>query len=698
MTELAAPGGRGGVGSGTWWRRARGLIVLLAVLLSAAAFTLIGDGVEDPETGGSLPDGAESSQVDALVAQARAAQPDAEGAPAVVVYRATDGAALTPDQLAALGQGDGPVQPSQDGTVAIRLVPFAPGLADEVVGERIDELREQVAADAPEGVEAFVTGAPAFRADIGKVFEGADVRLLGFTAGVVALLLLITYRSPFLWLVPLTVVGTADQVAARLVNGASSLFGFKIDGSIIGITSVLVFGAGTNYALLLIARYREELHRTENRFDAMSVAVRQAGPAILASSSTVVLALLALSLADTPGTRVLGWAAAIGIVTAVLYALIVLPAALVLFGRRLFWPFVPKVTDGGAPLARGWQRLGDAVTARPVRVVVLGAVLVGIASVGVLGASLGLSQNEQFREKPEAVAGQEVLAASFGGGFAEPTIVFVPAERADAVEQAIAATPGVLSVSSAGAQPGTSAPGGGEYVRLDAVLDADPESAASRATVERLRSELPADALVGGNDAQALDRRDAAASDTLLIIPVILVIVAVILLVLLRSVVAAPVLLATVVATYGASMGLGWLLFSTVLDFPALDLNVPLFAFLFLVALGVDYNIFLALRAREEAEGGAPARRAITTALSATGGVITSAGVLLAAVFVVLGVLPLITLTQLGIIVAVGVLLDTLLVRSVLVPALVAMLGERFWWPRHPAGEATAEPVAEPVG
>jgi RND superfamily putative drug exporter len=504
---------------------------------------------------------------------------------------------------------------------------------------------------------------------------------------VVALLLLLTYRSPWLWLVPLAVIGLADQVAARLVNLASTLTGFVIDPASLGITSVLVFGAGTNYALLLIARYREELRRYQDRHDAMRAALREAAPAILASSSTVVLALLSLSLAHTPANRVLGYAGAIGIATAVAFALVLLPAVLLIFPRGLFWPFVPRAGDADAT-AGIWGRVGRSVTGRPLGVTALSTGLILLCAFGLLGVRTGLSQNEQFRVQPEAVAGQEVLARTFAGGFSQPTVITT---STGGVEDVLATVRGVAGVQSA-----TRGPSAPEVTEIDAILKADPASSQSRVTIAALRQALAGRALVGGPDAEALDNRTAAARDARLIIPVILGIVLVVLLLLLRSVVAPVLLLLTVVATYAASMGVGWLVFDHLFDFPALDLSVPLLAFLFLVALGVDYNIFLTLRAREEARQHA-ARQAIVRALAVTGGVITSAGVLLASVFAVLGVLPLITLTQLGIIVGFGVLLDTLVVRSLLVPALVTLVGERFWWPSHPGG-VHADTLAENVG
>jgi RND superfamily putative drug exporter len=416
----------------------------------------------------------------------------------------------------------------------------------------------------------------------------------------------------------------------------------------------------------------------------MRAALRSASPAILASSSTVVLALLSLALADDPFLTSLGYAGAAGIAVALAFALLVLPAAMVLFGRRLFWPFVPRLGQPDPTRTGPWSRVGAAVTRRPVLVGTASLAVLAVLTLGGLGLRVGLGPTEQFLQKPEAVVGQEQLAASFPAGTSDPTVVVARSGAAGEVKEAVEGVEGVDSVRETRA--------GGGRTELSAVLTTEPGSEQAFDTVRAIRTAVGdvagAEALVGGSDAEALDERSTAARDYRVLAPVILGIVLAVLLLLLRSVVAAVVLVLTVVATYVASMGAGWFLFERFFGFPAMDLGTPVLAFLFLVALGVDYNIFLTTRAREEAAQGASARDAIVGALAVTGGVITSAGVLLAAVFAVLGVLPLIQLAQIGVIVGFGVLLDTLLVRSVVVPALVSLLGERFWWPSHP-GTAT---------
>ena len=566
---------------------------------------------------------------------------------------------------------------SDDETTALITVPLDQTDEIEVVADRVKEMRALAAEDLPSGLKVYLTGPDGFQADLNNVFAGADFTLLLATVAVVATLLLITYRSPVLWLIPLLVVGTADGMAGQLGRQVATFFGMVPDGSVTGILSVLVFGAGTNYALLLIARYREELLLETDRHIAMAKAVRGAGPAIIASGTTVTLALLTLTLAELGGNRTLGLVCATGIVIAMISALAVLPAALVVFGRGLFWPFVPKFggvnkSDNGL-----WGRLGRSVSRRPAIISVVGIAVLASLAVGAGGIQVGLSSTEQFREKPEAVYGQEVLAEAFPAGAATPTIVIANSDKTDEI---IAAAESVTGVDSA-----TAGATDGDITRVDVVLDATSGSDEAFATVKALREELAsvdgASALVGGLDAEQLDVKTAYEHDQLLVIPLILILVFLVLVILLRAIVAPVLLLASVVGSFFAAMGASWLIFEKVLGLPALDLSVFLYAFLFLVALGVDYNIFLVSRAQEEAVK-LGTKQGMIKALSATGGVITSAGILLAAVFAVLGVLPLIALYQIGIIVCIGVLLDTLLVRTVIVPAMTFMAGDKFWWPR----------------
>ena len=577
-----------------------------------------------------------------------------------------------------------PAEVSENGKAAVITVPLDEIDDVPLQAERMAEMRALAKEGMPAGLEVYITGPEGFQVDISGVFAGANFTLLLATVIIVAVLLLITYRSPVLWLVPLIVIGVADGMAGQIAPQLATIFlGVPADGSITGILSVLVFGAGTNYALLLIARYREELLLHEDRHVAMNKALRGVTPAILASGGTVALALLTLLFAELGGNRTLGLVVAGGILMAMFAALVVLPAAIVVFGRGLFWPFIPKF--GGVNKSdRGlWAKLGRGVSKRPVVVSIAGFVILAILSFGATGIKVGLSSTDQFRVAPEAAVGQDVLAEAFPAGETSPAIVIVNKGYEDEVAAAAKTVSGVAEV--------TIGDSNSDITKIDVVLDAESQSEAAYTIIRDLRSELRAidgaGALVGGLDAQRLDVKDTYASDQLTVIPLILLLVFLVLVVLLRSLVAPILLLLTVVASFFSAIGAAWLLFVNVFGLPALDLSVFLFSFLFLVALGIDYNIFLVTRAKEEAEK-LGLREGMIKALASTGGVITSAGILLAAVFAVLGVLPLIALYQIGIIVGIGVLLDTLLVRTVIVPSLAFITGKYFWWPNHKKAKA----------
>lgn len=663
-------------GKATSW-----VVVVAAIAMSIAIFALGSGSEEETSPGVGLPSTAESARVTALLEEF----PQADTSTALVVF-SRDGEKLNSADLTAVNEASARLAElsaegfvprpaiSDDGTAALAVVALDEETDVAKQAERAAEIREVARDGLTDGLSALLTGPEGFAVDVAAVFEGADFTLLLTTVIVVAVLLLITYRSPWLWLVPLVVVGLADGLSGIIATRVASLAGIALDASVTGILSVLVFGAGTNYALLLIARYRDELRRHEDRREAMARALVGAGPAIVASGSTVVLSLLTLTFAQLEGNRALGFACATGVVIAMVFALFVLPATLVLFGRGLFWPYVPKFGTEGSAERGVWFSLGTAVARKPVVVALVGAVILGGLALGATQIRVGLAQTERFTAVPEAVVGQEVIADAFSAGSGSPTTIVITSGYESEVVDAALTVDGVES-----ATPGESTD---SLSQISVVLEAAAETPEAYAAIERLRDAVHeidgADALVGGIDAESLDVKTAQEADQNLVIPLILALVFLVLVVLLRSVVAPVLLLLTVVASFFASIGASWLLFDFVLDFPAIDTNVVLFSFLFLVALGVDYNIFLVTRAREETvlHG---TRTGMIRALAATGGVITSAGILLAAVFAVLGVLPLITLTQIGIIVCIGVLLDTLLVRTVIVPALAFIAGDNFW-------------------
>lgn len=660
----------------------RSWILALVIALSAGALmALAGSDSSAGQSPVALPDTAESARAAALLSDF----PGGDQAPAILVISRTDGAVLTPADRAAAAAaqaritptgGGAPLMVSEDGQAALAVAPLSGDLSGFALDDAVTSLRQNATDGLPAELRAAVTGGPAFGADIANAFAGANITLLAVTAAVVALLLILTYRSPVLWLVPLTVIAVADRLGAVVGGKVTAAAGLIADGSTAGITSVLVFGAGTNYALLLISRYREELHRTADHRDALRIAVRTAGPAIIASNATVVLALLTLLFAASPSTRSLGLQAASGLVVAAVFSLFVLPPLLAVCGVKLFWPFIPR--PGGPDLAEAgaWHRIATGVARRPAQVLVASTVGLAVLAGGLLSVHIGLSQTEQFRVKAESVTGFDTLAAHFPSGLTDPAQVVGASERAPQIQQAITATPGVVSATPAGESPAG-------LTKWSVVIDAAPATDAAFDTVAALRDSVQfadSSALVGGADAQALDARDAAVRDRLIIIPTILAVVLAVLVVLLRSLLAPVLLVSVTVLSALAALGLGGWLSVHVFGFPALDNSTPLFAFLFLVALGVDYTIFLVTRAREETrEFGT--RTGIVRAVSATGAVITSAGIVLAAVFCVLGVLPLIVLTQLGIIVGLGILLDTFLVRTVVIPALFTLIGPRVWWP-----------------
>ncbi len=681
--------------------------LLIGLIFAALSFTVFAAEESNVSPDNGLPDDSEVILVD----QALADMPGSEGTAAVVVLAKASGE-FTDDELVWLqGEFDPMIQMptggvnelftefsnleimgeafvppatiSDDNTTAVVTIPMDEIDDVDERAERVAEIRTLIGEETPPGVEAYVTGPEGFQVDLAGVFAGADFTLLLATVLIVIVLLLVTYRSPILWIVPLLVVGTADGMAGQIGRNVAAFFNITADGSITGILSVLVFGAGTNYALLLIARYKEELLLIEDRHEAMTRAVKGAGPAILASGGTVALALLTLSFAELGGNRALGLVCASGIVVAMIAALGVLPAAIVVFGRGLFWPFVPKFGGVNKSETGWWAKLGKGVSRRPVTVAILGIALLGGLTVGSTGITIGIPETEQFRVKPEAVTGIEVLGEAFPAGASAPTQVIAVNDYADDVIDAALDSPLVASAEVVDQND--------DFSRIDVVLDAEGGSEEAYAAIETLRENVQsvpgANALVGGDDATRLAVKQAYERDQLLVIPLILVLVFIVLVLLLRALLAPILLLGSVVLSFFSAMGAAWLIFQNVFGMSGLDFSVFLYSFLFLVALGVDYNIFLVSRAREESANLAdsvrqPTRQAMIKALGATGGVITSAGILLAAVFAVLGVLPLIALFQVGIIVGIGVLIDTLLVRTVVVPALAFITGDTFWWPR----------------
>lgn len=560
-----------------------------------------------------------------------------------------------------------------------------------VLPEIIKTLREDSAAyGKANGLTANVTGVGALLGDLFGAFGGIDSSLLLTTLGVVAFILIVVYRSPVLWILPLFSAVIALSTAGGVVYLLAKANAIDLSGQSQGILSVLVLGAATDYALLLISRYREELHHYESRFDAMKAAYKGVFEPILASGLTVIVSLLVLLLSELSSNRGLGPVGAIGIAASMLTILTLLPALLVAFGRWIFWPRIPRFDDVNSQLEGTWAKIAAGVEKRPRKLWIGTAILLIIlAGFSTTLNAKGLSTADAFTKKQDSVVGLELLGQHFPGGAGQPTEVVIKQAQIARVTAALLAIDGVASVEPVSVRPripGQAVPEtkvlNGQVI-LNATLSLNPDSTAARDLIPVIRKAVHAidpSILVGGSTAVAFDTDVAADHDNKTIIPVVLVLITLILGLLLRSVISAVLLLSTVVLSYFATLGACQLVFQHIFNFKGADTSFPLFAFIFLVALGIDYNIFLMTRVREESIK-IGTRAGVIKGLTVTGGVITSAGIVLAATFGVLGILPLVFLAELGFAVAFGVLLDTLIVRTLLVPALAYDIGSKIWWP-----------------
>ncbi|MFE1438869.1 MMPL family transporter [Streptomyces sp. NPDC058739] len=561
--------------------------------------------------------------------------------------------------------------PAADGaTLMYPVATNEPGSDEDLRDAFVEDVRDT--AHSTDGLTVEVGGPGALNTDAAKVYDSLGGPLLYTTVAVVAVLLILIYRSPVLWLVPLVVAGIADYLSMGVAYGLNQAFGTTVSGQSSGIMTILVFGAGTDYALLIVSRYREELRRVERPYEAMIAALRGCGPAVLASSGTVAAGLLCLLAADLNSNRGMGPLGTVGVLCALVAMLTLLPAILVLLGRRVFWPLVPAF--GSTPRARRslFAAMGSSAGRRPVTVLVSGALALGALALGALNLPGSLKQEDSFVDRPESVAAMRTLAAAYPESSGQPITVMTPTGRAEATVTAIRATDGVDS-----ATPGRAGEG---WTEISVLASAPPQTPAETRTIETLRDRLDG-SYVGGPSAQQLDLKDTNARDRLVVVPIVLVSVLLILIALLRSLVAPLLLVAAVVAVWGAALGLGGLVFEPVFGFEGTDPGLGLLSFVFLVALGVDYGIFLMHRMREESLAGAEPAAAALTALRTTGGVIASAGLVLAATFSVLMNMGLVQLVELGFVIAVGVLLDTFLVRTYLVTSASVALGRKVWWP-----------------
>lgn len=661
-----------------------GFWVIVAAVMSPLAGKLTDAQENDAKSW--LPANAESTQV--LDIASSFTSPNT--IPAVIVYVRESG--LTPQDLAKVsadvatfneldtldGEVTGPI-PSEDGQAAQVIVPLDLGSEGwNLAADAVADLRA-TAEEGADGMQVYVTGPAGQAADSSKAFEGIESTLLYAAAGVVIVILLLTYRSPVLWLLPLITAGVALTVSQAVIYLIADSTTLTVNAQSAGILTVLVFGAGTDYALLLVARYREELRRHEDRHEAMSLALHRAAPAIAASGATVAIGMLCLLFAQMRSTSGLGPVAAIGIIVALLVTLTLLPALLVACGRWVFWPRVPHVGDAQPSEHGMWARVGQRIARRPRRTWVVTSLILALLSLGIVQLDAnGLTSAESFRGEQPSITGEEVLAEHFPAGAGSPVMVVSDAEDAAAVQEAFAGVEGIEESSV------TEPVVVGSYAYMEGTLTSEPDSQEAFDTIDRTREAVhavpDANALVGGGTALTLDVKRASADDNRLIIPIILLTVFLILSLLLRAITAPLILVATVVLSFAAAIGVSALVFRHIFGFAGADPSLLLFVFVFLVALGIDYNIFLMTRVREEALKFGT-RRGALIGLAATGAVITSAGLVLAGTFAVLATLPLVAFVELGFAVAFGVLLDTIVVRSVLVTALNLDVGRHMWWP-----------------
>lgn len=705
---------------GRWVRILIPALIILAWLVGASlGGPLFGrvDEVSSNDPTAYLPENAEATEVRAVLGDFLGT----DVIPAVVVFRAEGGIddaqkteltqSLRTAADAAGVTGDiSPVLVSEDGLAAQAFVPIDVKLD---LGDAVAELGKTLKANVPAGVDVFVTGPAGFTADLIAGFAGIDGLLLGVALLAVFVILIAVYRSLLLPIVVLSTSLFALCVALLTVWWLAKAGVLLLSGQTQGILFILVIGAATDYSLLMVSRYREELHSTRNRRVAVGNAIRGSAEPILASGGTVIAGLLCLLLSDLKSNSTLGPVAAIGIAFAMLSALTLLPALLFVFGRPVFWPRIPALDSAGAPhphVSAGWRRLAAFVSRRPRSIWVVTTLVLAVAATGLLQLNAqGVPQSDLVLGQSQARDGQAVLGDHFPGGSGSPAFILVGKSSLTDAADAVLDLPGVSSVSVVSADspsgsapvttagivalgpPGTPAPEPtvrDGRVLLQATLTDAADSTAAADTVVEMRERLrPIDALVGGVTATAVDTNQASIHDRNTIIPVILVVILLILMALLRSIFAPVLLILTTVLSFAAALGVAAVVFNGIFTFPGADPAVPLFAFVFLVALGIDYNIFLMTRVREESHRHGT-REGVLRGLGITGGVITSAGLVLAATFAALSIIPILFLVQIAFIVSFGVLLDTFLVRTLLVPALSYDIGRAIWWPSRLSREA----------
>jgi RND superfamily putative drug exporter len=683
--------------------------VLVAWLIAVAALVPLGSKLADKtedDTASYLPESTESTKVVNILDREFSAGETTIG---LVVYRREGG--LTAADKRKIAADAAEVEAAGDKVPLTKppAVPFAPNAPPELVSPQGDvaytvltvptdfqksadwgkEVRD-ITSETADGMRILLTGDLGFATDAEEVFADLDAKLLIATVLLVLVLLGLIYRAVLVALTPLLVVFFSYTVATALVYLYADS-GASVSSNGTTILVVLMFGVGTDYSLLLVSRYREELRRIEDKHEAMAHAVTRTGPTILASGLTVALAMLVLALADTRLTNSLGPVAAIGVACAMVAGLTLLPALLTMFGRAGFWPrrsLVEYDPDHVHTERQGvWRRIGDKVLERPLPALIATVALFAAGALGLAAYKVDYSTTNFFKQSVDSVEGFDVLSESFPAGTLAPTTVLV--QRTDgAVTEAdvnraasqVAAVDGVARGTPTGVTSDD-----GRYASIDVILEDDPYKESTLDVVPAIRDSVAdlgpgLQALVGAGTAIQYDYDQTIQNDLKLIVPIALGVIAVILAVLLWSLVAPLVLIASVILSFFCTLGLSLLFIRFVVGDPGIDASLPTFAFIFLVALGIDYTIFLMARVREEARQHGT-REGMLRALSATGPVITSAGIILAGTFSVLMTLPVTYTFDLGFMVALGILLDTFIVRTIMVPAAVELLGDKIWWP-----------------
>jgi RND superfamily putative drug exporter len=584
-----------------------------------------------------------------------------------------------------LGPENGPSVFSADEPQSMALATVVNSRDDtESVAEDVATIRSLLAG-TDGAARTFVTGQAGFDADRSAAVEGLDGTLLAITGVLVLALMLLTYRSPLIAVLMLGVVAIAYVIATGAVYGLVQADVTTVSGQSTAILIVLMFGAGTDYCLLIVSRFRDELRHSDDVDAAMTRAAAHTGPAIFASGAIVVAAMLVLSLADFNATREMGPLLALGIIVMMGCGVTLLPALLAAFGRRAFWPAIPREEPGPDRVSAGWSRVSELVRRRPAMLVGVSVAVLALGALGNLSGRGHLDLSEQYRDPPASAQGQALIRDRFDPpGRVGPVEVVAEADVALQVKDALAAAPGV-ALSNTDSQSED-----GKYISSEVLLRIDPFSTRAMELIPRLRAVAEKAAggrevAVGGITAENYDNEQALSADARLIVPLVLLLILLVLIALLRCVVAPLYVIGTVVLSFAFALGASSLVFTHIFGQPDSDPNLTTFAFIFLVALGVDDNIFLMSRIREEHRAGLATRDAVIAGLQKTGGVITSAGLILAGTFAALMALELEALFQVGFTVCLGLLVDAFLVRTFLVPSIAMLLGERNWWPSHSA-------------